>query len=142
MKATILTALLCALPLAAAAQTADSRDSTVRVPAPWSIDLPDHALGMVLTNFDSYQGAYDLSDGRVLYLTARGHAMFAQVGDQDKVRVVGATMDSFVAVDRSLKLNLGRRQDGEVRGDVLLMPPSNTVAGLPAQAILLTFRGN
>lgn len=142
MKATLLTALLCVLPLAAGAQSTESRDSTVRVPAPWSIDLPDHALGMVLTNFDSYQGAYDLSDGRVLYLTSRGHAMYAQIGDQDKVRVVGATADSFVAVDRSLKLSLNHRMDGEVRGDVLYIPHSSALAGLPVKPVLLTFGGN
>lgn len=141
MKATFLSALLCVLPCVVAAQSVDRQGSTVRVPAPLSIDLPARAVSSALTNFDIYKGAYDLSDGRTLYLTKRGPSMFAEVDGRDKVQVIASNMNTFVAVDRSMKLDLGLNLDGEVRGDVLLASPT-TVAGLPAQPVLLTFGGN
>ena len=141
MKTTILTALLCALPLVAAAQTAEQRGSTVRVPAPHSIDLPARSISSALSNFDVYKGAYDLSDGRILSLTQRGPSMFAEIDGREKIKIIAADMNTFVAVDRSMKLNLGLRQDGEVRGDVLIAQP-DSVAGLPVAPILLSFGGN
>lgn len=135
------TALLCALPFAASAQSVDQQGSTVRVPAPLSIDLPARTLSPALTNFDNYQGAYDLSDGRVISLTKRGTHIYAEIDGMEKVQLVAADMNSFVATDRTMKLNLGHRLDGEVHGEVLLAP-RDTIAGLPAKAILLSFGGN
>ena len=138
MKATILTALLCALPCVVAAQSVEQGDSTVRVPAPLSIDLPARALSSALTNWDVYKGAYDLSDGRTISLTQRGRTMYAEIDGRDKVQVIAADMNTFVAMDRSMKLNLNRNIEGEVRGDVLLSSPA-AMAGLPAAPVLLTF---
>ncbi|HEY1151523.1 MAG TPA: hypothetical protein VGF27_23295 [Pseudoduganella sp.] len=138
MKATILTALLCALPVVVAAQAVEQGDSTVRVPAPLSIDLPAKALSTALTNWEGYKGAYDLSDGRIISLTQRGRTMYAEIDGREKVQVIAADMNTFVAMDRSLKLNLNRNFEGEVRGDVLLASPAAT-AGLPAAPVLLTF---
>ena len=142
MKAVILTtALLCALPCVATAQSVEQPSSTVRVPAPLSIDLPAKAISPALTNFDNYKGAYDLSDGRVISLTKRGTHIFAEIDGMEKVQLVAADMNSFVATDRTLQLNLGLRSDGEVRGEVLLAA-RNTIAGLPVKPVLLTFGGN
>jgi hypothetical protein len=139
MKATILTALLCALPCLVAAQSVEKGESTVRVPAPLSIDLPARALSGALSNWDVYKGAYDLSDGRTISLTQRGRMMFAEVDGRDKVQVVAADMNTFVAMDRSMKLNLNRNIEGEVRGDVLLASPADAVTGLSAAPVLLSF---
>jgi len=141
MKATIFTtALLCVLPCVVAAQTVDQQPSTVRVPAPLSIDLPAKAISPALTNFDNYKGAYDLSDGRVISLTQRGTHMYAEIDGMERVRLLAADMNSFVAVDRSMKLNLGHRFDGDVHGEVLLAP-RDMIAGLPAKPVLLSFGG-
>jgi hypothetical protein len=141
MKALILTTLLC-VTSAAYAQSDPQKIDTVRIPAvPDRIDLPTVQLGRVMTNFDSYKGSYELSDGRTLYLTASAHRMYAEVDGLQKTEVVGVTSNSFVGVDRSIKLNLKMRDDGEVRGEVLLARPA-TAAGLPASVERLAMGGN
>jgi hypothetical protein len=141
MKALILTTLLC-VASTAYAQSDPKKIDTVRVPAvPERIDLPTAHLGMVMTNFDSYRGSYDLADGRTLYLTARGQRMYAEVEGLPKTEVIGVSSNSFVAVDRSLQLNLLRRMDGEVGGEVLIARPA-TVAGMPPAYERLAFGGN
>ena len=71
-------------------------------------------------------------------LTQRGRTMYAELDGRDKIQVVAADMNTFVAMDRSMKLNLNRNIEGEVRGDVLLASPA-AMAGLPAAPVLLTF---
>ena len=139
MKATILAALLCTLPTLAAADPVGVSDQpTVRVPAR-TLDVPAARWSMQLTNFSSYQGAWDLSDGRVLALTTRGGHMYAEIEGMDKRELVAIGSNSFVAVDRSMRLNLARDMAGEVSGEVLL-PLANPVAGLDGQLMRLSLR--
>lgn len=109
---------------AAPAQDAKQPVETVRVPGPMDrIELPAIRYGMNLTNFDFYRGSYDLSNGQLLSLLARGNSMYAMLDDGRKVRLIAVGTDTFVAEDRSLHLSLRRAIDGEVGGDVLLAQP-------------------
>lgn len=136
MKATILAALVCALPTFGA-QAASSDQPSVMIAAP-SIELPSAHWSRQLSNFDSYQGSWELSNGQILYLLAQGPRMYAQVDDQPRRELLAAGMNTFVAADRSMKLSLGHRLDGDVTGEVLLRGASG-VAGLETPWLRLAF---
>ncbi|MBB3120352.1 hypothetical protein [Pseudoduganella violacea] len=114
------------------AQDAKQPVETVRIPGQIDrIDLPATSYGMNVTNFASYRGSYDLSNGQELSLLAGTASMYAILDNGRKVRLIGAGTDTFVAEDRSLHMRLWRGIDGEVGGELLLAQPAD-MAGLDA----------
>ncbi|NVE01592.1 hypothetical protein [Massilia sp. BJB1822] len=114
------------------AQDAKQPVETVRIPAQADrIELPATRYGMNVTNFASYRGSYELSNGQELSLTSGTATMYAILDHGRKVRLIGAGSDTFVAEDRSIHMRLWRGIDGEVGGELLLAQPVD-MAGLDA----------
>ncbi|PWF48800.1 hypothetical protein [Massilia glaciei] len=118
MKQILLLSLLAGLSLTATAQSAQDTSVYIR-----GYDAPAKTYPVYLTNFDRYKGAYDLSNGEVLSLRQHGRQMFATVGDRPEKELVAISRNVFVLKDKGLKMAL-RRDDGEVKGEVLLREPS------------------
>ena len=55
-------------------------------------------------------------------------AMYARIDDQDEHRIIAATSNSFVALDRQLAMRIDLRDDGSVGGEVLMMVPAESLA--------------
>ncbi|NRR31348.1 hypothetical protein HSX11_14285 [Oxalobacteraceae bacterium] len=128
MKRVMLCVLAGTLALGVQAQTSDEQH-TVRVPGQsLRIDVPEQGLHKWATNFDVYQGAYELSNGQILSLTSRGQRMYAELDDGEKMELVAASRNVFVASNKLLKMSLERQIDGEVKGELLIAKPA-----LPAQ---------
>lgn len=77
-------------------------------------------------DFDTYVGAYDLSNGQTLTLTMHWTRMYATLDSGKRMEIVSTGKDSYVALNRKLKMTLGRRDDGEVKGELWLAVPANT----------------
>ncbi len=124
----LLAALLCAASMSAQAQLEDR----VTIPAPrLSIDLPERTYRMDSSEFREFRGTYTLSDGRELRMRSFGSLMFAEVGDEGEHRLVAANHNTFVALDRKLKIRIDLADNGAVGGEVLMAVPMQ-VAGTGA----------
>lgn len=111
---------------------------TVHVPANAErIALPEHPYHMSEADFYDFKAIYDLSDGETLRLYNRGLAMYAEVGNQGRHRIVAASANSFVAIDRQLKVRIDLHRDGTVGGELTMVVPSAAVAGAGAGERLL-----
>lgn len=134
-----LAALLGALALSAGAQTPD----TVRIPAATPrFALPEHPYHMSETELYTFKGIYDLSNGKILSLFSRGFALYAEVGDEGRHRLVPTAAGSFVAADRQLKLALDEHDDGTITGTLTMVIPATQVGGVTTgeQLLVATFR--
>lgn len=76
-------------------------------------------------DFDTYVGAYNLSNGQTLTLTMHWTRMYATLDSGKKMEIVSTGKNSYVALNRQLKMNLDRRDDGEVKGELWLVAPAN-----------------
>lgn len=116
-------------------------EETVKIPAPTqTIDLPAHRYPMARQDFDDFRGAYELSNGQTLYLTHNGIAMYAEIDRQGTHRIVAASPDSFVALDRQLKMRIDLKQDGTVGGELTMVVPRKQFAGsdeAPQQEVIV-----
>jgi hypothetical protein len=137
MKTLIVAALLaCASPLAAA-QAAD----TVTIPAPGrSIEAPapGQIIPMQRDEFQQFAGAYNLANGRTLYLRRVDKHYFARVDDWAEHQIVAIGSNDFVALDRQLSMRIVLRPYGLVDGELLIaMPASRTAQTATAQPELM-----
>ncbi|MBA5640232.1 hypothetical protein H3H37_24510 [Duganella sp. LX20W] len=136
MKTIPLAALPCALVLAltAHAQTPD----TVRIPASAPhFTLPDHPYRLSEADLYTYKGAYDLSNGKSLYLFTRGYTLYAEVDNEGRHRLVPASDHTFVAADRQLKLELDAHDDGTINGTLTMVVPATQIGGVAKDATLV-----
>lgn len=128
-----LTAIIAgaALCLGASAQTLPE-NLVVEVPAhavaPLSIDLPARPRYMMADDFKRFAGTYDLSNGDTLSLRRSGPLMYARIGNQDEHRIIASSANSFVALDRKLKVRIDHNDDGSVGGELVMMVPSKQLA--------------
>ncbi len=123
MKRLIISTFLGVLSLAATAQTgSDQSDQSVRVPG-YQIELPAKAIHIFPGDFDPYKGTYDLSNGDSMVLSNSGHRIFATVGDRPRAELVRAAHNTFVAIDKSLKMTLDEDIDGIMKGEMLMVVP-------------------
>lgn len=119
------------------------QSDTVTIPAPQQplsvIEAPTQRVHMTDMEFGSYKGGYDLSNGQVLTLTRRGSHMYAEVGDQGAHQIVAVAHNTFVALDQKLKvrIDLDTGVGSGIGGELLMVVPGRSVAGLPAQDTLL-----
>ncbi|MES3023817.1 MAG: hypothetical protein V4857_19805 [Pseudomonadota bacterium] len=121
MKQILLLSLLGSLSLTALAQSAPETSVTIR-----GYDAPARFYPVYLTNFDVYKGAYDLSNGEILTLRQHGNQMFATVGNRAEKEIFAISQNVFVAKDKDLTMSL-RRDDGEVKGELMLRAPNRAV---------------
>ena len=131
MKTWILAGTLGACALLANAQSLPD-SQTVVIPGGrlQTIELPAHRHFMNAQDFAPFRGGYELANGQVLHLRNAGSigAMYARIDDQDEHRIVAATSNSFVALDRQLAMRIDLRDDGSVGGEVLIQVPAQTLA--------------
>lgn len=131
MKTWILAGTLGACALLANAQSLPD-SQTVVIPGGrlQTIELPAHRHFMNAQDFAPFRGGYELANGQVLHLRNAGSigAMYARIDDQDEHRIVAATSNSFVALDRQLAMRIDLRDDGSVGGEVLMMVPAESLA--------------
>ena len=120
MKRLIISTFLGVLSLAATAQ--NGSDQSVRIPA-YQIDLPAKPIHVFPGDFDPYKGMYDLSNGGTMKLSASGHRIFATVGERPRTELVKAAHNTFVALDRTLKMTLDEDTDGIMKGEMLMVLP-------------------
>ena len=147
MKNLLLFALLgMACGAAAVAQTAQNDAApqvldpvTIPATAPLSIEVPARRLPRHAVDFGAYQGAYDLSNGSLLQLSSQGRRMYAQLDSGERTEIVGTGKDSFVALDRSLKMRFEPRRNGDMGGE-LLIARQPAIAGQPVQYLLVSLR--
>ncbi|MBJ7308826.1 hypothetical protein H7U20_01265 [Rugamonas sp. CCM 8940] len=76
-------------------------------------------------DFDTYIGVYELSNGQTLALTTHWTRMYATLDSGKKIEIVSTGKNSYVALNRQLKMTIGRRDDGEVKGELWLAQPAN-----------------
>lgn len=128
MKRLMLVALLGTLSLGAPAQTTPDNAVTIRA---YQIELPAVPYRMMMGDFDTYKGAYDLANGDVLAMRQFGHRIYAELGDGERRELVAAGPNVFVARDRQLKVTLIRDRNGDFGGEVIMPMPSRDVAQAP-----------
>lgn len=130
MKNFFFAAMLGAMSLTATAQTA-SKDETVNVPgSALKIELPAKPLHLMREDTDQYRGGYMLSNGQMLYLRTYGQhsALYGEISGQGMRKMVAASPNTFVAVDRSLKVTINLTSDDVASGEVLIAQPSQRMA--------------
>ncbi|WP_228893438.1 hypothetical protein [Pseudoduganella aquatica] len=142
MKKIILAVLLGAASLAAVAQNMQT-DESVQVPGrALKIELPALPLHMDRDQSGAFRGSYTLSNGQMLHLRQygiAGTALYAEIDQQGPRKLVAASPNSFVAVDRSLKVTLELKPDGDAGGEVLMRVPAQRMAdGTLSQAKVIS----
>lgn len=125
MKRLVLISILSALPLAVAAQTAiDANTVTIS-----KGDAQNQSYKMLPGEFAEFKGLYSLSDGRTLFLFSRqGAKMYANVQDQPAHEIIATGPNTFVALDRQLKMTIDRHVNGDVSGELLMLNAPRPVA--------------
>ncbi|NVM76555.1 hypothetical protein FHW83_002350 [Duganella sp. SG902] len=114
-------AALCAAALGAQAQQGDD---SVTIPAPrLKIELPAKQYHMTVADLNEFRGAYQLSNGQILRLRGIGTVLYGEIDDQGEHRMVAASRNTFVALDRKLQVRIDREQYGEPGGEVLMAVP-------------------
>lgn len=116
-------AVLGALSLAAAAQTAPEDNSVTISGSARTIQLPVKLHRMLPSDFDEFKGAYDLANGKTLSLYVRGRTMFAEVEGQARTEIVAAARNVFVGLNEQMQITINRQRDGDVSGELLLLVP-------------------
>lgn len=123
----LLGAVLFAASIAAQAQ-AQTEDRVTIPPPRLTIDLPQRTYVMDSSEFREFRGTYTLSDGRLLRMRSFGLHMYAEVGDEGEHRLVAANHNTFVALDRKLKVRIDLGDGGEAGGEVLMAVPMRVAA--------------
>ena len=127
---TLLASTILALATCTAA-TAQMLPDSQRVVVPGnslSIDLPARPHYMMREDFKQFSGSYDLSNGDTLELRRAGAAMYARIGKQQEHQIVASGRNSFVALDRQLKVRIDHKDDGTVGGELVMVVPSQQLA--------------
>ncbi|KAB8064391.1 hypothetical protein [Janthinobacterium violaceinigrum] len=132
MKTWILAGTLgvCAL-LANAQSLPDSQTVVIPGGRLQTIELPAHRYFMSAETFGQFRGAYELSNGQVLYLRnagSLGAMMYARIDDQEEHRIIASDSNRFVALDRQLAMRIDLRDNGSVGGEVQMLVPAEKLA--------------
>ncbi|MES2048486.1 MAG: hypothetical protein V4447_08800 [Pseudomonadota bacterium] len=109
-------------PTAAAQKTSDV--DTVTISPNLQITLPEKTFRMWPEQFYEFKGGYQLSNGMTLVLFNIGHGMYAKMSGQESHRIVPTATNTFVAVDRQLKMTIDLKENGEASGEVLFVVPA------------------
>lgn len=136
MKKLCLIALLAVAGPVSYAQT--SSEQTVTIPA-YQIAMPETTISKSMSNFDTYRGGYDLSNGQTLVLTDRGSHMYAKLDNGEQHELAATGTGRYVAKDLSLKVSLVKDIDGDFSGE-LLIARSPAMAGQPVEYVRVAVR--
>ncbi|MEJ7805440.1 MAG: hypothetical protein WKG03_05915 [Telluria sp.] len=138
MKRILLFVVLGGLALGSAAQ--EQTGSSVEVRGS-QITLPSHGYPMFAPDLQPYAGAYNLSNGEVMYLTREGKHLYARVGQLPAKKLIAASPNEFVALDRQLRLTLNPDDFGGMMGELLMVVPRSVAStGSGEQVRLISFR--
>lgn len=110
---------------------------------PLQIDVPERYRSMWARDYDDYGGAYTLANGQTLSIAPKGMHMYARVDDGQWHRIVVAASNTFVALDRQLKMEINRLGDDQVGGWVtMVVPPEKLANGAlsPERVVRLAMR--
>ena len=131
MKTLLLSAILALAASSTVAQSQTAGDMP-RVDVPGrslTIEVPARTRYMMAEDFKQFAGEYDLSNGDTLALRRSGGLMYARIGKQDEHRIVATGRNSFVALDRQLKVRIDHHDDGSVGGELVMVVPAQNLAG-------------
>jgi len=129
MKIIKLAMLAGMLPLAIQAQ---EQSDTVSVPVRANdlrIELPDSYKKMWPEQFDDYKRGYTLSNGQTLYIRSLGSNMYAFVDNDHWHKIVAVAPNTFVALDRQLKMEINLHEDDGASGWLTMIVPSRQLSG-------------
>ncbi len=142
MKKIALFCIATSLSFAAIGQTTDKVDSVTIKATDTSINLPSNGYKMRLDDFYQFKGSYDLANGQTLSVYNQGMTMYAQVDGQDRHQIVASSSNSFVALDRQMKMRIVLGNNGNVSGELYLRSnmPANAHAGQGEQWQIFAFR--
>jgi hypothetical protein len=125
MKKIILFSILGALALPSMAQNGDAIDTVIISNESKRITVPTQIYQMQTKEFGQFRGTYDLSNGQTLVLSRSAGKMYAQLDDQTGHEIVAANQNTFVALDRQLKIKVETFLNGEISELRLLMPATS-----------------
>lgn len=125
MKRVLLFVLLGSLAMVSAAQ--DQTGSSVEVKGA-QINIPERAYPMFVGDLATYAGTYNLSNGQVMTLRRGGSRLYAQIGDQPAKKLVAASPNEFVALDRQLRITLNPDDYGGMMGEMLMVVPRSVAS--------------
>jgi hypothetical protein len=132
MKRLVATGCLFALALSAYAQSTEQK---VLIPASKEVQR----TYMSPDEFSKYKGAYDLSNGKTLYLIRKATRMYARVDEQSEHEITRAGNGKFQALDGKMWMELVWGIDNSVSGSLNYVDESPTVAGLEPKVISIRF---
>lgn len=132
MKRLVATGCLFALALTAFAQSTDQK---VLIPASKEV----HRVYISPDEFSKYKGAYDLSNGKTLYLIRKATRIFARVDDQTEHEITRAGNGEFQALDGKMWMELVWANDDTVSGSLTYVDESPSMAGLDPKVISIRF---
>lgn len=124
MKKIILFSVLSALSLSGMAQSTQQVETITISKSVTEIEAPDRTYWMPPERFYQFLGSYDLANGQTLSLFERGTFKYAQVSDQPRHRIVATGKNTFVALDRQLKMRIDLKEDGEASGELYMVVPA------------------
>lgn len=133
MKRIVAAGSLFALALTAFAQS--TAEQKVIIPASKEVQR----TYMSPEDFAKYKGAYELSNGKTLYLTRRQTHLFAKVDDQSEHEIYRSGTGKFDAPDGKMSMELRFAADDSVSGELTYVDETPAVAGLAPQVISIQF---
>ena len=138
MKRVLLFVVLAGLALAAPAQ--DQTGSSVEVRGS-QISVPAHPYPMFVEDLKTYAGTYAMSNGEVMRLRRSGARLYAEVGNRPAKKLVAASSNEFVALDRQLRITLTPDDVGGMTGELVMLVPRPVASiGSGDEVKLFTFR--
>ena len=132
MKRLVATGCLFALALSAYAQSTEQK---VLIPASKEVQRSY----MSPDEFSKYNGAYDLSNGKTLYLIRKATRMYARVDEQSEHEITRAGNGKFQALDGKMWMELVWANDDSVSGSLNYVDESPSMAGLDSKVISIRF---
>lgn len=125
MKKLILILAVGALSAAATAQTTQALEEVRILGTQARIEFPARLHDVWYDQFDTIKGTYYLSDGKTMQLSMWGNRMYAKVDGMNKVQLVAASPNVFVARDLRLKIMIDDpdASAGAINATVMLAAP-------------------
>jgi len=133
MKRIVAAGSLFALALTAYAQS--TAEQKVLIPAAKEVQR----TYVSADEFAKYKGAYELSNGKTLYLVRKHTRLFARVDEQSEHEIYRAGTGKFQAPDGMMAVDLVFADDDSVSGHLTYVDESPRTAGLAPQVISIEF---
>jgi hypothetical protein len=124
----------CALTTSLWAQTDVER---VVIPALKSAEIKGYFTSQ--SDFRVYKGEYALSNGKIMQLSRFQTRMYAQVGSQTRHEIVRVGSGKFVALDKTMEMQLNEDDNGDINGHMTYIDEDiQKTAGLPPEAAIIS----